>query len=103
MEGMTALRFDALAGTTLDHVSVDWRNATARLTFLPAKGSHEAQALRVTELTLIHVDRTAKAGRLVKEAKGATAAHGAKASLTMESGEVLQIEGGTIVLEVVGG
>jgi hypothetical protein len=100
---MTAGHLEALAGATLDHVTVDWRNGTARLTFLPGKNSHEPHAIRVSELHRLHVDRTKHASPIVKEATRAGSGHHAKVSLTMESGEALVIEAGAIVLEPAGG
>jgi hypothetical protein len=101
---MTGPRYDALAGATLDHVTVDWRNATARVTFLPSKDSHEAHALRVSELSVLQIARTASASRIVREAtRTSKGAHHVAVSLTMETGEKIEIEAGVIVLEQVGG
>jgi hypothetical protein len=100
---MTAPRYEDLHGATLDHVTIDWRNATARITFLPTKGSHEAHALRVSELSRLHVDRTKDASRVVRDATRTEVGGRVSVSLAMESGEVVQIDAGVVTLEAMGG
>jgi hypothetical protein len=100
---MTAARYENLAGATLDHVTIDWRNATARVTFLPTRGSHEAHALRVSELTRLHVDRAPHASRVVREVTRTEVGGRVSVSIAMESTEVVQIDAGVVVLESIGG
>ena len=99
---MTAARYQDLQAAILDHVTVDWRNGTARVTFLASGAAHGPHAVRVGELLGLHLERGAAASRIVREASYSASKEVSVLSVTMESGEVMRIEAGSIALDGTG-
>jgi hypothetical protein len=84
MDGM----LEDLAGTTLDDVTVDWRNGIVLITFLPSPKMRSPSALRATDFSRVEVPRAgAGASRRVKS----VAQDGDTVAIAMESGETLRI------------
>jgi hypothetical protein len=91
-----------LAGTTLDHVTVDWRNGIARATFLPSRDDAESYALRASGVVRVDIARGAKASRKVKEVR-TIAGSPARAEIAMESGETIRLEADEFAVDPTGG
>ncbi len=92
-------KLEDLAGTTLDDVTVDWRNGIVRITFLAGKQT-EASAIRANDFTRVDIPRGGVgASRIVKTAsrKGDTI------EIVMDTGETLRIESKSFAVDVLGG
>ena len=86
---------DHLAGATLDNVTVQWRNGTAIVAFLPSAKMSEGYAIRIEGLRRLDVTRGAKASHQVTKATEVSKHH---VELLMEGGEKLTIEADRILL-----
>lgn len=86
---------EALAGSTLDTVTLDWRNAIALATFLRGGGSVSAYVLRATDVVALELPRSRSASKIVRSANVV----GDRATIVMTSGEELQIAAGSFSIE----
>lgn len=84
-------KLEELKGSTLDTVTLDWRNGIALATFLGAGASRSASVLRATDVTMLELPRTAAASKIVRSAK----IEGNRATLVMETGEELHVVAAT--------
>jgi hypothetical protein len=87
-----------LEGSTLDDVTVDWRNGIVRITFLASPKLGETCAIRATDFTRVDIPRGG-ASRLVKSATRS----GRSTEIVMESGETLRVESESFAIDVLGG
>ena len=85
---MAAPALQGLIGSTLDTVTLDWRNGIALATFLGAGGSLAAYVLRATDVTALELPRSNAASKIVRAAK----IDGRRATIVMESGEELHVD-----------
>jgi hypothetical protein len=94
-----------LLGATLDHMSIDWRNAIVRVSFLKRPSQVESHSLRVHGVSGVSLTRGAGASRIVREARADTGQGGSAVSLhlQMESGERIVIDGASFGVDPVGG
>jgi hypothetical protein len=94
-----------LRAATLDQMSVDWRNAIVRVSFLKPPTQLESYSLRVHDVRRVTVTRGAEASRIVREVRVEAGDEGAPVSLclAMESGETIRIDGGRFGVDAVGG
>src|SRR5215472_4094906 len=97
---MGSLSLDDLRGAILDQIAVNWRNATARLSFLPSPTMRESYALRATDFTRLEIGRSAGAERIVREARRAGPT---RVEIDMDGGGALRIEAAELALEPIGG
>jgi len=89
---------DDLAGSTLDDVTVDWRNGIVLISFLASPKTKETAAIRAIDFTRVEVPRGG-ASRKVKSARRT----GDTIEVQMESGEVLRIQSASFALDLLGG
>jgi hypothetical protein len=94
-----------LRAATLDQVSVDWRNAIVRVSFLKRPDQVEGHSLRVHGARNVVIPRGDGASRIVREVRAEAGAGRAGVSmrLFMESGETLVIDGEGFGVDAVGG
>jgi hypothetical protein len=94
-----------LRAATLDQLSLDWRNAIVRVSFIKSPTQLEAYSLRVHGVRKVTVARGERASGTVREARAEAGEGGAGVSLhlTMESGETIVILGADFGVDAVGG
>jgi hypothetical protein len=102
---MSQLSFHDLTGATLDELTVDWRNAIARLTFLPVKAGAETCAVRASGIVRVSLERTSGAARVVRSVRHLAAVGSPRATLeiAMASGETLRLEAASFAIDPTGG
>ncbi len=91
-----------LSGAILDGMTVDWRNRSARVSFLPSTSSAECFALRATGVVLVEVPRGQSASATVREVR-CTRGASVRAEVEMDSGAVVKIEAAEIAVDLMGG
>lgn len=101
----TVATFEDLRGATLDHVDVDWRNASLLISFLPSAAMAESCALRAHDVSRVEVARAADASRVVRLVRRVARPSGepARVEIVLESGDVVAFEAVGFAVDLTGG
>jgi len=93
------VNIDDLAGSTLDRVTVDWRNGIVLATFLNVTERDEACTVRAADFSRVEVPRGASSSKRVKSASRS----GDVLTIVMDSGETLRVESKRCDVDVTSG